>query len=268
MSEQLKKLLDNEILTEETKTGIVAVIDEMKESIITEEVAKITNELEVKFAGQLTEAKKTLSTDLYSLINESVTEEVNELKENIQYYKDLEVNYAQKLEDFKSAYSIKLNENVENFIDGLVNDEIAELKTSLTEAKKNNFGLMIFESYKDVFDKMGSSDDVKSIKDELASAKEELTESNKKIDELNRVSIMEGLLSNLEGSKREVMSTLLENVATGDLESKYNDTVKTVIGNTEDLNESDKDSDKGDSIVLAEDQGSKKELDRLRTLIG
>ena len=256
-----KQLLESELLNEETKTSLQEAIEAFKEQAITE--AK--NSLEVEYAKKLLAEKEELTKKMFALVNEAVQAEIDELKEDIKYYKDIEPKYAQKLTEFKDEYAKQLSESFEGLVETQVKSEMVELKEDLVEAKQNNFGMKLFESFKETFEKIGITEDVQSIKAELETVTKSLEESTEEVAKMKREQLMEGLLSNLTGSKREVMKTVLENVDSEKLEARYNETIDSV------LNEST--GDKGDKKVVTEstdekDSENNTDLDRLRALIG
>ena len=255
-----KKLLESELLNDETKVTLTEAIESFKEEAITE--AK--KDLEVDYAKKMLAEKQEIAAKMTALINEAVTQEIEELKEDIKHYKAIEPTYAKKLEEFKVEYSKKLSESFNGLVESCVGEEIKELHEDLMEAKQNNFGLKIFESYKATFDKLGVSDDIQAIKDELEASKAALTESTDEVADLKHEKVLEGLLSNLTGGKREVMKTILESVSTDDLDQRYKETIDSV------LEESVK-ADNKDEVVINEsddDKEHKAEMARLKSLIG
>lgn len=252
-----KQLLESELLNDETKTSLQEAIEAFKEEAITE----ARNSLEVEYAKKLLAEKEEITKKMFALVNEAVEAEIDELKEDISYYKNIEPKYAQKLTEFKEEYKKTLSENFESLVEAQVKSELIELKDDLMEAKNNNFGMKLFESFKETFEKLGISEDVQTIKTELEAVNKSLKESEETVAKLQRDQLMEGLLSNLTGSKREVMKTVLENVASDKLEARYNETIDSV------LNESVKEEEKEEEQLLESDE-NKAELERLRTLIG
>jgi len=255
-----KQLLESELLNDETKTALQEAIESFKEEAINE--AK--NSLEVEYAKKLLAEKEELTKKMFDLVNEAVEVEIAELKEDIAYYKDIEPKYAEKLNEFKETYAQKLSESFEKTISDQVVVEMTELKQDLLEAKNNNFGMKLYESFKETFEKLGITEDVKAIKDELEAVSTSLKESKETIATMERIEIMEGLLSNLSGSKREVMKTVLENVSSEKLEARFNETIDSVL---EESTKSDDKDDLSESEIKKETK-SDVDLDRLRTLIG
>lgn len=220
-----KQLLESELLNDDTKVALEEAIAAFKEESITE--AK--GQLEVDYAKKMLAEKKDLAAKMTDLINEAVTQEIEELKEDIAHYKNIEPTYAKKLEEFKVQYAQKLSESFEGLVESHVKEEITELREDLMEAKQNNFGMKLYESFKTTFDKLGVSDDIKAMKDELEAVNSELTESKTEVTGLKREKVLEDLLANLKGSKQEVMRTILESVDTDKLDKRYQETIDSVL---------------------------------------
>jgi len=258
MSKEFKKLLESELLTEDTKNQLQEAIETFKEEAITE--AK--KELEVEFAQKLVVEKEELTKKLYDLINEAVSEEIGELKEDIEHYKTLEPDYAKKLEEFKEEYSKKMTEGFNELVESQVKVEVKELEADLMEAKQNYFGLELFEAFRETYKRHGVESDVlkemDAMREELATVKSALKESNETIAKKEREEIMEGLLQNLSGTKREVMKTILESVETSKLESRYEETIEAVI----------KEKEEKEEVKDDLNEGHEAEIKRLRALIG
>lgn len=253
-----KKLLESELLNDETKVALEDAVSAFKEESITE--AK--KDLEVEYAKKMLAEKQEIAAKMTDLINEAVTQEIEELKEDIKHYKDIEPTYAKKLEEFKVEYAQKLSESFEGLIESHVKEEISELHDDLMEAKQNNFGMTLFESFKSTFDKLGASDDIKLIKEKLDQAEKDLSESASEVTSLKHGKVLEGLLSNLTGNKREVMKTILESVSTDKLDQRYKETIDSV------LEESVKNDN--DEVVIVENVNvvdASEEIKRIKALI-
>jgi len=254
-----KQLLESELLNDETKVALEEAINSFKEESITE--AK--GQLEVEYAKKMLAEKKDIAAKMTDLINEAVTQEIAELKEDIAHYKSIEPTYAKKLEEFKVEYAKKLSESFEGLVESHVKEEISELHDDLMEAKQNNFGMKLYESFKSTFDKLGVSEDMKSIQDKLEASVLALSESESAVTEFKREKVLEGLLSNLAGGKKDVMRTILESVDTDKLDQRYQETIDSV------LEESIKE-DNDNEVVINESDNEKAnaaELSRLKALI-
>ena len=264
---QLKFLMESELLTDEVKQQLIEAVQLMK--------TEFETKVEAEYAVKLVSEQEKLEESVTALINEAIENEVNELKDDIAKYRKLEIEYAEKLETFKEGYQAKLNEAVEAFITETIDTEVAELKTDLMEAKKEDFGKRIFEAFSDEFSEYGFGGDMKVLAADLKAAQTKLVESVETIDKMENSQKKEKLLSSLSGKKRKVMETLLEGVSTDKLEEKYNASVEFVLDkedidpDKEQLNESD-DSDEGDRVDLNKHESvlNDAERARIRKLIG
>jgi len=220
-----KDLLESELLTDDTRKALSEAVESFKE----EAVSQARAELEVSYAKKMLAEKQEIAAKLNDIIQEAVTQEIVELKEDIQHYKNIEPEYARKLEEFKVEYQAKLSESFGELVKSQVSEEIIELREDLDNAKHNDFGIKIFESFRTVFETLGVSDDMKAVKEQLKVAEAALEESTLVVADLNREKILEGLLSNLTGSKHEVMKTILEGVKTDKLDNRYQETIGSVL---------------------------------------
>ena len=222
---EFKSLLENELLSDEIRTELKEAVELHKKQL--EE--SIRNELDVEYANKYVEFKKTVEKDFDSVIKESVQNELTELKEDIQKYKDLEVTYAKKLEGFKKQYNKKLSEGFERYVEDRIMDEMDELRESLQEAKMQNFGARIFEAFKQEYVSFGMTPSEQSLVNEISELKEQLQQTKEKLEENVRSNKISGLVKSLSGSKREVMKSILENTKTEMLESRFEQTIDKVL---------------------------------------
>jgi len=244
---EFKQLLDSELLNEDTKTALNEAIESFKENAIT----SARSELEVEFATKLVEHKETISSDMTNLIMETVKTEIEELKEDIAHYKEIEPEYARKLQEFKDEFTSKLSESFTSLVTESVAAEIDELREDLVESKNNKFGMDLYESFKSTFETLGVSKDEQALQDELKKLQSQLKESVDEIESLNHQKELNKLLDNLSGSKREIMATILESVKTDKLESRYNETIESVLKESVDDNNNnvdDKDDDNNNAL--------------------
>ena len=153
MNELLQKLLEAEVLSEDTKkeleTGFTKQLDEAIE------VAKASASADVR--AELTEQWITERDNIIEAVDSKVgdylTEELNELKTDIENFRDLEAEYAMKLVEAKAAMGeelkkdlIELVENVDTFLDMRLASELEELREDIDVVRQNDFGRRIFEA--------------------------------------------------------------------------------------------------------------------------
>lgn len=276
---ELKKLLESELLSEEVKAELKKAVEALKTRLQED----VKADLETEYAKKFVTAKERLAEKMTTLIKEQVSEEIGELKEDIQHYKGLDITYATKLEDFKKEYSEKLSESFHSTVREQVSNELDELREDLLEVKQNKFGQKIFETFSEEFKMFGISVDEKALKEELERTKEFLTESEKAVADMKRETIMKGLLDNLSGTSREIMKTILENVETDKLQTRYDEAIDDVLKDKvkkDDDDEEDVDEEEGEdgkkkkkdkdgkTIKVNDDKEEDEVAERLRKLSG
>jgi hypothetical protein len=266
MNKQFKALLENELLSEDVRKELAEAVEAYKAQLV-EDTRK---SLEVEFATKFQNDKSEITNKLIALVNEQVAAEMKELKEDIETYRNLEVTYATKLEEFKQEYADKLSEGFETLVKTQVTEEMKELRQDLLEAKKHNFGQKIFEAFKSEFETFGIGPDVVELQNSIDKLQAELTESKTVVSSMEREKVLNGLLSNLSGTKREIMKTILENVATDKLEARYNEAVPSILAEAEDKTKEEETKTQmvteGDKTVITSN-GKNPELERIRNLI-
>lgn len=260
MKKELKELFESEVLSEETKVELQEAIEAIKAEAITEAKETAKKELEVEYATKFVNESKIISEKLDKMIQEGVVTEIEDLKADLAKYKDLEVTYATKLTEFKESYSEKLGKDLTALVESLVGAECVELKEDLMESKKNYFGTVIYEAYADMHTQMQEGSDEDALKQDLTAVQKLLAESNKKIADFERGQVMEGLLSNIAGDKREVMKNILEGVETDKLEDRYNETIDTVLKESVENTDKKEQLDESANITDADKEKQKEEL--------
>ena len=232
---------------------------------------KKSNFLKCSFCGKSqNQVKKLIAgpgvyvcNECVDLCNEIIDEE---LKEDIERFRDLEAEYAEKLVEAKGAMSdelkddlMELVEKVDAFLEIRLGAEIEELREDLENVRQNDFGRRIFEAVVEEFtanfaDEESAENSLRETTERLHDAEEALAESEAKRLEIERTIAMEEVLSPLEGRQREVMEAILRNVDTEHLEEGY----KTFIGRV--IRETD-DSEKEGSVLAESKDNDEKDDD-------
>lgn len=252
-------LLESELLTSEVKATLKDAIEKHKAEL-TESVRK---DLEVEFAKKYHEDKKVLAENVINLVKEVTAAEIQELIEDIKRYSELEITYAKKLEEYKEEFAKKLSEDFEKMVSEQVIAEIGELKQDLQEAQKHQMGKRIFEAFVEEVKQFGVTEDEKKVREELNAVRAQLEESTKTLKSMQREKVLEGLLKNLTGTKRDVMKTILENVEVDKLETRYKEVIGSVINDKVD---EVKTGTKPEPKTIVESDS--KEIARMRQLAG
>ena len=233
MDEILSKLLESELLSEETRKEIseqwTAGIETYKQTVREE----VTLDVRAELSEQWVKERDTLIESVDTFVTEALTKELAELKSDIERFRDLEAEMAEKLVEEKHTLAEKLEAELESLVDKIdaffemrLSAEVEELKEDLEVVKQNEFGRRIFEAFSNEYSKSYHDED--SIASQLSIAESKLEDAEKRLVELEadkakalREQKMEKVLSSLNGKKREQMAFVLQNVETHKLEEAY-----------------------------------------------
>lgn len=241
MDEILQKLLSSELLSEDAKAEIstqwTTSIEQFK-STVREEV---TMEVRAEIADQWTSERDALVENVEAFVSKKLTEEIQEFIGDIERFRDLEAEYAEKIVEEKHSMAKTLGEELDKLVDKMdaffelrLSEEFEELREDLQIVKQNEFGRKIFEAYASEFGTSYIDED--SVQSQLAAAVAKLEDAQQTIGKLEESSAkivreakLEKILAPLSGKKREQMSFVLTNVETGRLEEAYNHFVGRVL---------------------------------------
>lgn len=264
MNEVLNKLLESELLTDESKKELEEAFTATLHDAIEEAVDVARNEViaqtKVELHEQYAQQKELLIDALESKVNEYLVAEIAQLKEDIKSFRDLEAEKAIELAKEKAALSeqlkadmVQLVEKLDRFLDVRIANEFEELRSDIQEAKKLDFGRRIIEAFSHEYRKYFV--DATATEKELVEAKACLDDLNKKYKSvkkekagLTRKIKMESILAPLKGSQKDLMESILSSVATEKLEESYKLYIKRVLKETAPVSESKKEDVKVDSL--------------------
>lgn len=259
MDEILQKLLQSELLSEETRTQLTEqwtkAVEDFKTQVREETSLAVRSEL----AEQWIAERDELVAKVDGFVADALINEMTELKADIERFRDLEAEHAAQIIEEKH----KLAEEVASELDGLVDKidaffevrlaaELEELKEDLDVVKQNEFGRKIYEAFASTFATAHVDEDttvqrLRVAESKLADAERALARAEQARETLVRESKMEQLLANLSGKKREQMEMVLKNVDTNKLEESYKYFITRVLK-----------EDTAPSAVLSEGAGTKK----------
>ena len=225
LSEEINKLREKENELAQAKVEVKESLRAHKISLNEETAARI-NKLEEFILNQLKSELVEFKNEKDSLATLRV-KMVKESKDNLN---------KTRLEFVKRASSL-----IENTISSRLEEEITSLKESITEARNNQLGQKMFETFQDVFmaSYLAEGTKFRKVENELEKVKNELNESKKinasqeklieskdiriKLSEerVLRTKTMQNLLRPLNKDKRETMESLLETVKTSDLDKAF-----------------------------------------------
>lgn len=233
MDEILNKLLQSELLSEETKAELSQQWTNSVEAFKTQVREEVGTEVRLELSEQWITERDELINKVDGFVAEALSKEISELKGDIERFRDLEAEYAEKLVEEKH----KLATEVAGELDGLVDKidaffemrlsaEMDELKEDLEVVKQNEFGRRMFEAFATEYAKNYVDEDAVQSKltvaeSKLADAEAALSEREEALNKMVRESKMEKVLSSLTGKKREQMAMVLRNVDTDRLEESY-----------------------------------------------
>lgn len=233
MDEILKKLLKSELLSEETKTEISEQWSATVEGFKTQVREEVSMEVRSELAEQWISERDELIEKIDSYVTESLEQEIGELKGDIERFRDVEAEYAERLVEQKREMAQQLDEELDGLVDKIdaffearLGLELEELKEDLDVVKQNEFGRRIFEAFATTYNKSYVDED--SVHSKLAIAESKLQDVEYQLAALEdqkelmvRESKLEQVLTNLSGKKREHMAMVLRNVETERLEESY-----------------------------------------------
>jgi hypothetical protein len=264
MDELLQKLLEAEVLSVDTKKELEGAFKTQLDEAIAAARDEAAADVRAELTEQWVRERDTLIEAIDSKVGEYLETEIDELKEDIDRFRDLEAEYAEKLVETKSAMKDELRsdlkdlvEKIDAFLEIRLAAEIEELREDIDEVRKNEFGRKIFEAFAKEFTMNYADEDsaeatLRETAERLSDVEKALEESERKRTELERSIKLDEVLAPLSGRQREVMEAILRNVDTENLEEGY----KTFIGRVLRETSGDTASSEKEDKVLAE--GEKK----------
>jgi hypothetical protein len=241
MDEILQKLLSSELLSEDAKAEIstqwATSVEQYKKTVQEE----VTMEVRAEIAEQWANERDALIESVDTFVSKKLEEEITELKADIDRFRDLEAEYAEKIVEEKHAMAEKLSQELDQLVDKMdaffelrLQEEFSELREDLEIVKQNEFGRKIFEAFATEFNNSHIDED--SVQSKLAAAVAKLQDAEQTISTLEesqakmvREAKLEKILAPLSGKKREQMEFVLANVETSRLEEAYTHFIGRVL---------------------------------------
>lgn len=234
MDEILKKLLESDLLNEETKAELSTQFKTAVDGFLAEERSKLEVEVRTQLTEEFVKARDELAESIFMKIDDAMAAEAAELREDINTFRDLEVESAEMIAEEKERLAQRFGEeidqlvkNLDNFLEVRLDEEITEFKADLEDVKKLEFGRKIFEAFEQEF-RSHRKGDMAKIEQDLGEALDKLGDAEKRLQEIEssrlaeaRTAKMEELLNPLGGNAREQMKIILSNVATEKLDEAY-----------------------------------------------
>ena len=301
MNELLQKLLEAEVLSEDTKKELEEAFSSQLVEAVEAAREEASAEVRTELTSQWVKEKDTLIEAVDTKVTEYVEKEMEELREDIERFRDLEAEYAEKLVEAKASMSGELKddlkelvEKIDAFLEMRIANEINELTEDLEEVRKNDFGRRVFEAFANEYmmhyaDEDSSEGQLQEALERIQDLENTLEETEQKRAKVERAVKMDDVLTPLAGRSREVMEAILKNVDTENLEEGYNTFIGRVLRETEEVDDSEKEDkvlaeseekttlEEGVALtgdteenVLTEDvdSGHQERLDRIKRLAG
>ena len=233
MDEILNKLLQSELLSEETKAEISEQWTTSVEAFKTQVREEVSGEVRSELAGQWITERDELITKVDGFVAEALTQEIEELKGDIERFRDLEAEFAERLVEEKHKLASEVAEELDQLVDKIdaffemrLSAEMEELKEDIDLVKQNDFGRKIFEAYASTYahhyvDEDAVQSQLVVAESKLADAEKQLATLEEERNKMIREAKMEQILSPLTGGKREQMAMVLKSVDTNRLEESY-----------------------------------------------
>ncbi|WAX21688.1 hypothetical protein [Stenotrophomonas phage RAS14] len=282
----MKQLLEQyfaETLSQENIEALSTTLEESFNAKVTENRNEVMLELSAQFAAD----REALVESVDTMVKELLAEHIQELEGDINDFRNLEVEYANRLAEAKQVMAESLEKDMSNLVESLdayveqrMVAEMTELRESIEEQKKNTLGLRIFEAFRGEIETLVDIESGnESIRAQLAEAKAQLAakdsllvESAVTLAKTERALILKDVLAPLHGRPREIMETILLNVETSKLEEAYATFIPRVLseGVTQNSEKEGSTTAVGSSKVLAEgkDSDGKKSLEEGVTVTG
>ncbi len=233
MDELLEKMFSSELLSEESKKELVDAFTAEVEKAKKEATELAIAEAKVDFAKQFAQDKEALVEALDTKLTALLSAEIQELKEDIERFRDLEAEHATKLVEAKEQMGLQLKadmaqlvETLDVFLEKSLTEELEELKESIEEVKKIEFAKNLFESIEDTFRKkfFDESEVAKQLAEstaEVAAKAARLSKVEAKLSGMTREKELSRVLEPLHGRPREIMEAILLSVTTEKLDEAY-----------------------------------------------
>jgi hypothetical protein len=258
MNELLQKLLEADVLSEETRSELQEAFEQHLSEAVEAAKAEASADVRAELTEQWVNERDALLEAIDNKVGDFLDAELGELKEDIDRFRDLEAEYAEKEVELRAALAeevkgdlAKLVEQLDAFLEIRLTAELDELMEDIEEVKKNELGRRIFEAVADEYranfaDEESVAGSLRETEERLEDTVAQLEEAAARVAELEREKKMDTVLAPLSGRQREVMEAILKNVDTDHLEEGY----KTFIGRV--LRESDEAESEKEGSVLAE----------------
>ena len=279
MDELLQKLLEAEVLTDETRKELKTAFEKKLTEAVEAAKTQATADVRAQLTEQWVNERDALIEAVDAKVGDYLDSEIEELKTDIERFRDLEAESAQKLVEAKAEMANELKsdlatlvEKLDAFLEMRLAAELEELHEDIERVKKDEFGRKIFEAVQAEFSANFADDEslegtLRETEKRLSDTTKQLEESAKKLAEIERKQKLDTVLKPLSGRQKEVMEAILKNVDTDMLDEGY----KTFIGRVLKDSKTEEDKSEKEGKVLAEgasEDEDKKLLEKAEVVTG
>jgi len=236
----LKAVLDNELLSDEVRSQIseaftqaideakakaVAEVDAEKELAIAEAREAVEIEVRADLAAKFVEEREALAKDLDEKVTELLAKEIDELKEDITAFRDLEVEQALEIEEEKERLAEQFAQErealiakLDEFVEARLAAELEELAEDIKSVKENSFGRQVYEAFSQCYHESfvnegalgpDSQEKIRESEEAKEASEDRVIELEEQLAKMVREQELEKILSPLSGKRRSVMETIL-----------------------------------------------------------
>lgn len=270
MEEILNRLVESELLNEETKANLVEAFTTKLE----EAVQLARAEAEVAVRAELTEQFVTEKGLIIEAVDTKVEQflkaHLAELNEDIEAFRDLEAEFAERLVEERDSMAQTLKKDMSDLVEKLdqyntewMQESFVEFEESINEVKKIQFGKEIFEAVAKTFESNFSDTNatlnaLREAELKLVETTKELTESKDALEKADREHKLNKVLENLHGRPREIMAQILSSTPTSKLEEGYSKFIGRVLNEG---GKAEKENDDTSSVLAESKETLEKGLD-------
>ena len=270
MDKLLQKLLEAQVLSEETRKELSEAFQAKLEEAMTAAREEAAAEVRASLTEQWITERDSLIEALDAQVTDFLQEEMTELKADIESFRDLEAEYAEKLVEAKADMSKELEsdlkqlvEQIDTFLEMRLAEELNELRTDIEAARKNEFGRRIYEAFSAEFndryvDEAGTQLSLAEAQKQLKAKEQQIKEMSDEFATLKRKVKLDEVLSPLAGRQRSVMEAILRSVDTDRLEEGYKTFIGRVVRET-----TEEVSKEKEETVLAENASEGKSVNEI-----
>jgi len=154
MDELLQKLLEAEVLSEDVKTELEEAFKTKLDEALTAAQEEAANQVRAELTEQYVTERENLVEAIDAKVDDFLSTEMGELSADIERYRDLEAEYAEKLVESKAAMRDELEVDLKELVEKLgawmeirLTSELDELREDMEENRKNVFGKRVVEAF-------------------------------------------------------------------------------------------------------------------------